>query len=226
MRPITILLFLFSIFSSFAQRNDPNTRSGQMHSYNPMLSSTVNKFAGFNKNIKGSRFVFEKFNKQGKIYTNNQVYSANGLNIDALNKDLVLKVGKDSILVLEKNTIDSLHIDSKLFKKVADEDIFYEVLFENNHVSLLKGYDCHIKQGKTNVMMGTTENDSYIITEKYYLHEEGKSPYVFKPSKKNIFQFFKKKQSQIKTYIKRNNLNLNQEEDLIKLFHHYYSIKE
>lgn len=224
MRPITIIILLFLSIYSHSQRNDPNLRSGQMHNYNPLISSNINKFLGAQKNIQGSRFVFEKFNEQGKIYTNNQVYSANGLNIDALNNDLVLKIGKDSILVLEKNRIDSIRIDNQLFKRAVAMELFYEVLFENNKVSLLKMYNCHVKQGKTNVMMGKTENDSYVLTEKYYLYEEGKSPSAFRLNKKSLFQFFNNKKTQLKAHIKKNNLKLNQEEDVIRLFNYYYSI--
>lgn len=218
MKYTTILIALISTIFSFGQRNDPNLRSGQMHSYNPLLSSNVNRFLDPVKNIKGSRFVFKDFKKQGTIYMGDQVFKVNGLNIDALNKDLVLRVGKDSILVIEKNKVDSIGIDSHHFKKFIDNGQFYEVLYENPHVSLLKMYDCQIKKGKVNVMKGTSENDSYKLSESYYLYQKKSLGGPFKLNQKTILNSLPDKQQKIKNYLKNNKLSLKREEDLIQLF--------
>ena len=221
MKNLTTLIALLFVLTSNGQKNDPSLRSGQMYSYNPILSGNVNEFLAPEKSIKGSRFIFNEFQEPGKIYIGGKVYSANGLNIDALNKNLVLKVGKDSILVLEKSNIDSIVITNRMFKKLVDQS-FYEILFENDDVFLLKAYDCHIKKGHVNVMKGTIENDSYKISKNYHLYQQGKLGPAFELKKKVIINLFEGKRKQVKEYIKKNNLDFKKDEDLISLFKEFY----
>ena len=216
MKNIITLIAVFLTVISYSQKNDPNLRSGQMHSYNPILSNNINKFLNPQKRIKGSRFLFQNFQEPGIIYTGGKTHTMSGLNIDALNQDIVLKIGTDSILILEKNKIDSLKIADRKFKKV-DSNSFYEIVHKNKKITLLKGYDCHIEKGRTNVMKGTTENDYYKLTNKYFLYQNETLSNPFELNKKAVFKLFEKKQKQSNKYIKNNKLNLKKEDDFIKL---------
>ena len=118
MKNIITLIAVFLTVISYSQKNDPNLRSGQMHSYNPILSNNINKFLNPQKCIKGSRFLFQNFQEPGIIYTGGKTHTMSSLNIDALNQDIVLKIGTDSILILEKNKIDSLKLQIENSKKL------------------------------------------------------------------------------------------------------------
>ncbi|MDF0717155.1 hypothetical protein PY092_13410 [Muricauda sp. 334s03] len=223
---ILIPLFLCTAVFSFAQKNGSNLRSGQMQSYNPILSSSVNDFVGSDNPIEGSRFVFEDFDKSGTIYTANQLYRTEGLNIDALKHDIILKVGQDSILVLDKNNIDSLKINGRLFKKIEKDDRLFEVLYQNPGIALLGRYDCQIKKGNMNVMKGTTEKDSYKITESHFLFIEGKGIEAFSMRKKDVLNHFDDKRFEIKAYVQENNLDFKHLKDVVKIFDFYYTTKD
>src|SRR5690606_32514690 len=99
-----------------------------------------------------------------------------------------------------------------------------EVLYENGEVALLKHYDCQIREGRTNVMKGTTENDSYKMIESYHLYKEGSITYEFELNNKSVLTIFDEHKKEINEFKKDNNLNLKREEDAIKMFRHYYQI--
>lgn len=188
-----------------------------MHNYHPILSGTVNNHLGLEKNVKGSRFVFNEIHESGKIYTKGKTYTSQGINIDALNKDLVIQIEKDSILVLEKSKIDSIQIGNHRFKKIHD-NLFYEILWEKSGNFFIKEYNCYIKKGQTNVMKGTTENDRYVITENYHLYKNGTLGNAFDLNKKTVINLFKENKEQIKKYVRDHKLNLKSEADVILLF--------
>lgn len=224
MKNILIIIALFSTLNILGQKGNSTLRSGQIYSYNPLFSGSMNDYLGSQKNIEGSRFVLEGFENPGNIYLNGTSYTTANLNLDAMNKDLVLKVGLDSVLVLDKQKIDSLVLDGHTFKKFGDRDQFYEVLYENGDVSLLKHYDCQIRKGRTNVMKGTTENDSYKMIESYLLYKNGHMTHDFELNNKNVLALFDGHKKEIDQFRKDNNLNLKKEGDAIKLFHHYYQV--
>ncbi len=222
---IITLIAVFSTILSYGQKNDPSLRSGQMHSYNPIFSNNTNKFLNPPKLIKGSRFLFENFQEPGIIYSNGKTHKISGLNIDALNHDIVLKIGLDSILILEKNKIDSLKIGNRKFKKVGSNSL-YEIVYDDQKFTLLKRHKCHIKKGRTNVMKGTTENDSYKLTNKYFLYQNKTLSNSFELNKKAVVNLFEKQEKQTKKYIRNNKLNIKKEEDFIKLLNQlFYNFK-
>lgn len=218
-----ILIALCSSFFSFSQKGGSDLRSGQMQNYNPVLSSSVNSFLESSNVIEGSRFVFDVFHDNGHVYMGNQSYKADGLNIDALKKELVLRIDTDSILILDKTRIDSIVIDDHHFRKTGHNGLFFEVLYESPGTVLLKMYDCHIKKGKANVMKGTSGNDSYHMTEEYFVQVNKEEIKPFIMNRRHILDFFGDKQSSIKAFIRENKLKINKEEDVVKLFDHYYS---
>lgn len=217
-----MLIALCSSFLTFSQKGGSDLRSGQMQNYNPVLSRSVNSFLESGEIIEGSRFVFDVFHDNGKVYLGNQTYKADGLNIDALKKELVLKMNMDSILILDKTKIDSIVIDGHHFRKIGHNDLFYEVLYESSGAVLLKMYDCQIKQGKANVMKGTSGNDSYHLTEAYFVQLNKGAMQPFRMNRKHVLDFFGGEQSSIKAFIRDNKLKINKEEDVVKLFYHYY----
>ena len=219
---LVTLLILCPILFIYGQKNDPNVRSGQIYRYNPILSSNINKYLGGGETIKGSRFVFKGFNQKGILFMNGQSYTARGLNIDAIDNDLISLVGTDSVLVYEKNKIDSVLIMGRKFKKFED-DLFYEVLFESNKGDLLRKYNCSIIEGYNNVMKGVKEDDSYKLKENYYFYKNidfGK----FDSNKKSILRLLHDKEQNVKKYIKDNNLSFKDKEGLIKVFEYYSTI--
>lgn len=223
MKYILMLIVFCSTLFSFSQKGGSDLRSGQMQNYNPVLSSSVNSFMESSGTVEGSRFVFDVFHDIGKVYMGNQSYKADGLNIDALKKELVLRIDTDSILILDKTRIDSIVIDDHHFRKTGHNGLFFEVLYESPGTVLLKMYDCHIKKGKANVMKGTSGNDSYHMTEEYFIQVNRGEIKPFIMNRRHILDFFGDEQSSIKAFIRDNNLKINKEEDVVKLFDHYYS---
>lgn len=221
MKNLTILYTL--ILSSFlhCQKNDSSLRSGQMYNYNAIISSNINTVSAPKRNIEGTRFVFNKTNTSGKIYSGKKVYTANGLNIDAFKKDIVIILEKDSLLVLEKSKIDSLRIENQEFCKLAN-NTFYEILYRSNNNFLIKEYNCLIKKGRTNVMKGTIENDKYVLTQSYHLYREKVMSKSFTPTKKAFMELFAGQREEIKDYIRNNRIDLKKEEGIINLVSHLF----
>jgi hypothetical protein len=101
-----------------------------------------------------------------------------------------------------------------------DSNAYFEVFSEGKAQFLKKTK----KKIETQSVYGSTGSDkSFITTTKYFLVNGGKSSIV-KKDKKVILEALGDKQTELEAYIKSNNLNLKDENDIAKLLTYYNTI--
>lgn len=226
MKQLLNLFLAISMITAYGQNKSGGKGTGQIHTYNPIFSDNYSRdydrFLEKDESIKGTRFVFDDFGQKGLVFIDGVTYTAYGINIDAINNDIVTLIGKDSILVLEKNKIDSLRIENKDFKKFHGNK-FYEVLSPGKKITLLKGYQGRIVEGYENVMKGTKNKDSYKISTTYFINK-GSQIEKLEPSKRKILEHFEDNKDLVKDFIKKQRISTKDENDLIKLFEYYNSL--
>ena len=231
---VYISLFLF-VLNSYSQKTEiyptnitksGGSGTGQVNAFNSLFSNYYDNeyklFKEKDEKIKGSRFVYDDFAHKGLVFVNDVVYTTYGINIDAVDNDIVTMAGKDSIFILEKIRIDSIRIDNKDFKKF-NGDTFYEILNNGKKAALLKNYKGRIVEGYDNLMKGTKGQDKYFISSEYLI-KRGNDFEKLETSKKGIIGQLSDAQGKIKPFIKKNRLSVKKEEDLIKLFEYYNSL--
>lgn len=219
MKNVLIVVFILFTFNINGQRGNSSsfdTRIGSIASSDGVMAKFYRLHQNDKESISGSRYVFSDFKQKGIFYINNKAYTVYGANIDVISNDIVSLVGTDSILVYNKNKIDSLHINQKKYLKNSNH-IFYEVLFKGNKLSFLKKHKGIITEGYKNVMKGTEEKEGYKITTEYYIKKDG----VYTPvklKKKEVLNILTTHKNEIVKFAKENKLSYKKESDLIKIF--------
>jgi hypothetical protein len=120
MKNILIVVFILFTFNINGQRGNSSsfdTRIGSIASSDGVMAKFYRLHQNDKESISGSRYVFSDFKQKGIFYINNKAYTVYGANIDVISNDIVSLVGTDSILVYNKNKIDSLHINQKKYLK-------------------------------------------------------------------------------------------------------------
>lgn len=176
--------------------------------------------------VSGNTLLFQEFLKGDVKFKDGKDIKGLQLNFDALDNILLFKNSstviqevsepiKSFIIYETKNGKDSLKTFESGFGKVLnfDEKTFYEVLYNGKYKFLKKINKYIIETSGYNA--GTKSEE---IREKlfYFIEIEGKLTQVSK-NQKSIIGLFPEKESLIKDFIKKNKLNLSNEEDIVIL---------
>ncbi|MGY0391845.1 hypothetical protein ACW5R3_04665 [Bizionia sp. KMM 8389] len=181
-----------------------------------------------NYTVDGTPLAFETGNNKLILVSKdgNKFNIPNG-NYNAQIDKFVSVMSTDSIYVLNAATIDYAVLNNKKMKRFSSEKKrarYYEILAENDDVFILKNRQAKIKQGGVNKMtQARTSNDRYYLVEDLYI-KNGDVLEELKLKKKLISELFSDKESEIKTYIKSNDLNIKDEADFIKIFNYYSTL--
>jgi hypothetical protein len=114
---------------------------------------------------------------------------------------------------------------------------FFEVLHHGEKISLM-GREMLVQTTINNVPrygmygggyygnpMNIPQTMTSVKTEMYFLYNSGKMK-AFNGNKNDLFTIFSDKQSQIKSYIKDNKLNVEKIEDIKKIIEYYHNLKK
>ena len=101
----------------------------------------------------------------------------------------------------------------------------YQVVYENNSFSLLKGFSVKLVSRSGNPMINR-ENDRYVRKKKYFLrNKKSKTIKYFKLNRRSISKLFinvNKTQIEVDSFISVNELSFKDEKDVSKLLDYIF----
>lgn len=150
------------------------------------------------------------------VYENRVDYS-DGENIYAINGNNILEFTFTS------------NQTSSVFKKGfnsrrLNEDEFVEILVDGDTKLLLK----HEVSFQENLATygSATQKDEYLNNQRYYVNESGNTKDIRRLRERNVLRSIDSNRELMEEYVKSNNLDLSNLEDIIKFFQHYNQLSE
>ena len=231
MKKILFILLFYSLTnSSFAQydmyryivqEDDVTTGSKRFYSTNDYLPDEVI----------GSPYSDETF-QSGIVYENNESvikgvffrYNAYKDNIEVKKK---LEDPDSEIFILVKNSDIVIKLQDQFL--IYDDDIngYYQILFVGNNYKLIKKlYKRYYKPRRAKTSFEKSILATYKDDPKYFLVSSDGEFHEFPASKNKKLKFFGNKKTEIEKYIKNNDLDINDEEVLIKIVRYYDSFND
>lgn len=219
----TILLFI-GVIPVYAQVNGLEAQNNVN-----MLgagSYTARTFDNRYKGVKGSVTLLQEFSP-AKIYmTDKKVVTYPKANFDAHANELII-ARNGSEYVIHKKLVHRFSIytgtDSLHFTKVEAEEnktLYFQVLVPGSIQLLKKNIKIFKEASYQGAYSAGREYDEFVDDEKYYIAVEGKPLTEFK-NKKSLQQSIPAVYAEeVDQYIRKNNLNLKEEQHLVMLFRH------
>ena len=145
---------------------------------------------------------------------------------NAIAQDTIPKIEGDSTFVFSAQGIEKIIVKDKLYKNYYNpnegNNKFYEVVYEDQKITLLKGYHVSLVQASPNPMVNRSKNKIKRHTS-YYIFNNG-AMQSFKLKKSNILNLVSNEQAKkLEQYVKDNKLSYKKEKDISKMLH-YISI--
>jgi len=219
----TILLFI-GVIPVYAQVNGLEAQNNVN-----MLgagSYTARTFDNRYKGVKGSVTLLQEFSP-AKIYmTDKKVVTYPKANFDAHANELII-ARNGSEYVIHKKLVYRFSIytgtDSLHFTKVEAEEnktLYFQVLVPGSIQLLKKNIKIFKEASYQGAYSAGREYDEFVDDEKYYIAIEGKPLAEFK-NKKSLQQSIPAAYTEeLDQYIRKNSLNLKEEQHLVMLFRH------
>lgn len=216
--------------SLIGQSLDNNNVSVTNNTSNTMLSASNGMQSSYGSSayfvnplraVDGTVYLFEDWSNSGIIYaTTNEKYSLKNINLNIERNSFESKVGQDSLFSFNFNNIDKFVVNGRTFKNYYwdDDNRVYEIIYENENWSLIKGFKIVEVSGSANPMLNRTR-DRIIRKAFYYLKDDsGINTFIMKKNK--ILKLLNKKESgseEVLRYVKSNKLSFKREKDVVKI---------
>ena len=221
----TLLFYIFtSIFiTSFSQKPFDNPNDNEY-----LMTKTIN-LKNVQQNVSGSPYFTEDF-QRGSVFKRNIAIKKNvNLRYNASRDLFEIKFNKNQSKVLKQTEDIYVIIDNKQFVYVPysqnpDINGYFEVL-SNGKLSLYKKYNKQFREGKKSINSMTTDIPATYQSKEILFLTNNNGEFTELPNSKNgKIKSFKSHHKQLKQYIKDNGLNINKENNLIKLVKYYNTI--
>jgi hypothetical protein len=232
---VSVIFTMFNIIS-FAQgsggglSNLQGTQSSTLSQGMDAVNSRGSWLPNVNNyKVDGTPLAYELGNNKLVLVTKEgNKYKIPQGNYNAQLDKFVSVVSQDSIFVIDDRFIDFALFNNVKMKRFEDSKgklRVYEVLASDKDVFILKKYVAKIKAGAINKMtQEKVSNDRYYIVDDLYI-KNGDDFSELKLKSKLISTLFSEKQTEIKDYIKENNLSIKDEDDFVKIFNYHASLK-
>ncbi len=199
-----------------------------------MNTTNADRFGAFSfftnpaKGVDGSVYLYENWNNSVIIHTSdNKKLLIKNVNLNLMRNAFEAKITQDSIFSFNFNNIEKFVVNNREFKNFYydDDNRVYELIFDSEDLSILKGFEIKIIEASSNPM-NNRPRDRYIQNSSFFVKKGGKiKPFVLKKSK--ILNLFEDdgKIVKIKEYVQKNNLSYRNESDVQKIMKYYDYIK-
>lgn len=184
--------------------------------------------------IKGSPFIFEDWQDGAVLQNDSILYKGLSLKYDAYKDELLyLNTRNNTPMVMDKNDITSFTLagsdisSSKVFVKIPydGKKVFMQLIYEGKKIDFLKQYVKMLReadyQGAYNA---DRPYDEFVEGDSYFLRLKSGEMEKIKLNRNNIIKSFPDKQQELKSYAKKNDMKLNNEQDVIKLIKYYKTL--
>ncbi|PIV18600.1 MAG: hypothetical protein COS42_01775 [Flavobacteriales bacterium CG03_land_8_20_14_0_80_35_15] len=220
MKFISILIIILSVEMLFSQDrslidNPDQTILRVAYNFGGPVS-----FYNPKRNLKGTNYLFDDWENFGVIKSkDNKDFLVRNININIDLNTIQTKISNDSIFDYDLNNIEKVTINNKVYKNIYSEKgkRIYEVIFESDEFSILKGFETKIIEGTPNPMQNRASDA--IVRNKSYFLKTGVNIIAFRLTKKKILNLLNKdsvKIAKLEQYMKSENLSYNKDKDISK----------
>lgn len=214
----------------FAQQyRESNTQNGSNTSQDLQNYTTRANFYN-QQNTNGTPYLNEQF-ESGSLINENTVVATNVfLRYNAVHDEFQIKQTPNE----SDERIQAVRKSPEVYVKIGD-DIFtyvepgsgvggyYSVLVEGKKLNLYKKYSKKFVEGQKSVNMMTGNVPNRLVNESNYYLVNSKGEFKTFPNSRNgkFEAIAGDKRNELRRYASANNLNINREDDLIKLIEHF-----
>ena len=205
------------------------TTTNVMNNPNAMLSAANGMqssygasayFVNAARAVDGTVYLFEDWKNSGIIHTTGQSYAINNINLNIERNSFESKVGQDSLFSFNFNNIEKFVINGRTFKNYywEDDNRVYEIIYENNNWSIIKGFKIVEVTGSANPMLNRTRDR--MVRKTFYYLKNDKGIHTFKLKKSKILKLVEGGEGEVQkveNYAKENRLSFKKEEDVRRI---------
>lgn len=227
MRVITIISFVLSsiCFTVNAQNINIDSRG--------RFIDFTNVNANVNTDIEGSEYIDKNFTPIIITQYKNKIY---GGRFNAFNGEIEVKLGENKVIALDNNldfeikftTTNKVYRTEKFInEKGITKKGFLVVVTKKNEYLLLKEETIKFHEKiKAATSYDKSKPARYIREkDKYFIKFNSVVTYISQ-KKKDLFKTFPEQSGKLKSYIKKNNLNMKDEDDLIIIVNYLSTLTE
>lgn len=177
--------------------------------------------------VEGSPLLFEGWNNKGILVLGEKKYLINNLNYDLRQDAFMAKFNKDSTFVFDFANIDKIVINDRTFKEIYNQQeqkkLVYEVIFEDDNLSLLKNHSIVVIDGSPDPMLNRPNTKIKQKSEYFVLKNNMIEP--FKWNKRSIVALIDdSKKKDFEKYMSTNKLSYKDESDVSKMLKYFHKI--
>ncbi|HEU5292123.1 MAG TPA: hypothetical protein VFU05_15840 [Cyclobacteriaceae bacterium] len=219
MKALLILMLSASSIIGYSQLSEMQVNANDLMSGSNMVRSFDNR----NKDVRGFPTLLKSYYPGQVLLSTGVSVNQDSINLDVYHNDLLVKKGKDVIMVVTKAMVNGFtmkHPDQEMnFTKLRDpmgNDLFFEVLVKGK-LSLYKRTSKTISGPGVDDGYGTGRQYSiYVQSTKIFIQKE-KEEMVELKNKKVILSQFPDKEELINTFMKENKLGVKDDDELKKV---------
>jgi len=181
--------------------------------------------------IKGSPYLFEKWNTDSKIFTKERTYNIKYFNYNIVKEQFEAKFSEDSVLIISTGGIKKIKINNVVMKPYYDIEAnkftFFEEIGNINGKMVVKKYKIKVVEGNFNPMtQKKITPDRYVNSEQLFIVENDKKPLKrLKLKKSSILNLMDSEhKQQIVDFVRKNKLKYNKVSDIYKIVKYYNSM--
>ncbi len=215
MRFVLILIITFSVSILSAQNDSFVNNQGAM--LESMSSPYGGNYGGSTRfynppmEIMGTIYLFDTWENTGIMYTKtNQKFVLKNINLNIQRNAFQVKISQDSIFTYYFNNIEKFEVNDKVYKNYFSENgkRIYEVIYESDEFSIIKGFDIEYITGSVNPML-RRKNDKYVRIKTYYIWKDKKIE-LFKLNRRRVLKLVADDQERVekvKQFVEENKLS-------------------
>jgi hypothetical protein len=199
-----------------------NSSNAMISAANGMKSSygASAYFVNAARAVDGTVYLFDDWNNAGVIHAADQIFALNNINLNIERNSFESKVGKDSLFSFNFNNVEKFVINGRTFKNYywKDDNRVYEIIYESDSWSIIKGFKIVEITGSANPMLNRTRDR--MVRKTFYYLKDDMGIHYFKLRKNRILNLVeggKKEANKIENYAKENSLSFKKEEDVRKI---------
>ncbi len=216
-----VMLFFLSTYGLFAQVSFNNPDEGGAVSFRTTDTRTYENEEDV---AEGSQYWNDEF-ENGEVYINDKLELRGELRFNAYKSEINVKENKYEFYSLLKRPYIHVKINNEVYKMqnyLDDEGsnrvAYFKILNENSAVKLLFKPEIILKRGSTaTTNYDRTSKPRYIRLPSYYIMKGDNPAEKTYLGKRNILKVLGGNKDVYKVFIKENDLNMRDEEDVIRL---------
>ncbi len=216
-------LYAQSVNTAEVTSNSNYTRMSSVY-----VVSGANENVDRSENVKGSPYLYEGY-KFGAILKNDEVVVQNvalkyNVYNDLFKGKMNLNVSEDQAQIIIKSKDYKIKLGDELFV-VGKGESYYQVIHSGAKYSLLKKHSkVYYESVQATTSLTRDSPARYKDKLAYYLVDAKGNYSDFPTSKKKVIKLLANQQDQIKGFIKKNKIDVSDDNDLKRLFEYYETL--